>query len=310
MMHAAPSSRIVHQRGLALITTLLVVAVVSTVAAYLSLGQQVWLRQAQNLSDVAQLEAIERGALDGEAVKLMLDARQNQVDHLREDWAKPWSLDPQTVGGARVAGRTTDAQARFNINNLLREGRPSAGDVAAFKRLLQAQQLDPNLAEAVLDWLDADGNVRPGGAEDTEYLALPTPYRAGNRLFQTVGELRLVRGFDAQAVERLRPWLVTLPTATAININTAAPEIIAALFPNVSVNVVTSLIGNRPFSDTQAFLSQIPGDTGQPQAAIDVKTAYFETTLTTEHGRTRRQTRALISRPAAPAAAKVVWHGL
>lgn len=301
---------VVRQRGLALITTLLVVAVVSTVAAYLSLGQQVWLRQAQNLSDVAQLEAIERGALDGEAVKLMLDARQNQVDHLREDWTKPWSLDPQTVGGARVTGRTTDAQARFNINNLLRGGRPSAGDIAIFKRLLEAQQLDPNLAEAVLDWLDADGDVRPGGAEDTEYLALPSPYRAGNRLFQTVSELRLVRGFDAQAVEKLRPWLIALPAATEININTAAPETIAALFPNLPVNVVTALIGSRPFSDTQAFLGQIPEGGGQPQAAIGVKTSYFETSLMTELGRTRRQTRALISRPAAPAAAKVVWHGL
>jgi general secretion pathway protein K len=299
-----------QQRGLALITTLLVVAVVSTVAAYLSLGQQVWLRQAQNLSDVAQLEAIERGALDGEAVKLMLEARQNQVDHLREDWTKPWSPDPQTVGGARVTGRTSDAQARFNINNLLRDGRPSAGDVAIFKRLLQAQQLDPNLAEAVLDWLDADADVRPGGAEDIEYLALPNPYRAGNRLFQTVDELRLVRGFDAQAVEKLRPWIVALPASSEININTAAPEIIAALFPNLPVNVVTSLIGSRPFTDTQAFLGQLPEGAGQPQATIGVKTSYFETTLVTELGRTRRVSRALISRPAAPAAAKVVWHGL
>jgi general secretion pathway protein K len=309
-MRAAYDSRIVQQRGLALITTLLVVAVVSTVAAYLSLGQQVWLRQAQNLSDIAQLKAIERGALDGGVVKLMLEARQNQVDHLREEWAKPWGLDPQTIGGALVVGRASDAQARFNINNLLREGRPSVGDIATFKRLLQAQQLDPNLAEAVLDWMDADGDARPGGAEDSEYLALPMAYRAGNRLFQTVGELRLVRGFDALVVEKLRPWLVALPTTTEININTAAPEVIAALFPNLSVTVVTALIGNRPFNDTQAFLGQIPEDAGQPQAAIGVKTAYFEATLVTELGRSRRQTRALIFRPAAPATAKVVWHGL
>lgn len=309
-MLCAVESRIVEQRGLALITTLLVVAVVSTVAAYLSLGQQVWLRQSQNLSDVAQLEAIERGALDGEAVKLMLEARQNQVDHLREDWTKPWSLDPQTVGGARVAGITRDAQARFNINNLLREGRPSPGDIATFKRLLEAQQLDPNLAEAVVDWLDANAEVGPGGAEDIEYLALSTPYRAGNRLLQTVGELRLVRGFDEQAVEKLRPWLVALPVPTEVNINTAAPELIAAVFPNLPSNVITALIANRPFNDVQVLLSQIPEGAGQPQTAVGVKTSYFETTLVTELGRTRRQSRALISRPAAGAAAKVVWHGL
>lgn len=299
----------IHQQGLALITTLLVVAVVATVAAYLSLGQQVWLRQAQNLSDVAQLEAIERGALDAGVVKLMQEARQNQVDHLREEWNQPWGLDPQTIGGAIVVGRASDAQARFNINNLLRDGRPSPGDIAVFKRLLQARQLDPNLAEAVLDWMDGDGDVRPGGAEDTEYLSLATPYRAGNRLFQTLDELRLVRGFDAPMVEKMRPWLVVLPTATEININTADAEVIASLFANLSVNAAAALIGNRPFNDTQVFLGQIPQDAGQPQAPIAVKTAYFEATLITELGRTRRQTRALILRPPAPAAAKVVWHG-
>lgn len=309
-MHAAIESRLVRQQGLALITTLLVVAVVSTVAAYLSLGQQVWLRQSQNLTDVAQLEAIERGALDGGALKLTQEARQNQVDHLKEDWAKPWSLDPQTVGGALVMGRASDAQARFNINNLLREGKPSTGDIATFKRLLQAQQLDPNLAEAVLDWMDADSDARPGGAEDSEYLALPTAYRTGNRLFQTVGELRLVRGFDAQTVEKLRPWLIALPATTEININTAAPEVIAAVFPNLSVSAVTALLGDRPFNDTQAFLGRIPQDAGQPQAAIGVKTGYFEVTLASELGRTRRQTRALIARPEPPQAARVVWHGL
>ena len=75
------------QRGLALITAMLVVAIVATIAAYLSLGQQVWLRQVQNLFDRNQADSMRHAALHWIGTLLARDAKENQTDHLGETWA-------------------------------------------------------------------------------------------------------------------------------------------------------------------------------------------------------------------------------
>ncbi len=78
-----------HQRGLALITAMLVVAIAATAAAYLSLDQQIWLRQAQNISDRAQAEVVRAGAEEWAITILDKDANNSSIDDLTENWAKP-----------------------------------------------------------------------------------------------------------------------------------------------------------------------------------------------------------------------------
>src|SRR5262249_14462141 len=109
---------------------------------------------------------------------------------------------------------------------------PSAADVGVFQRLLVLLNLDPMLANAVIDWIDADGNVTsPGGAEDVDYLNLKTPYRAANQPMTSVEELRMVKGFDPKTLLLLLPFVTVLPAGahTAVNVNTASPELLAAL---------------------------------------------------------------------------------
>jgi general secretion pathway protein K len=297
-----------RQRGLALITAVLVVAIVATVAAYLALGQQVWLRQTQNLADRAQSESLRQAALDWIALLLARDAQQNKVDDLGELWAK--QLPPLPAEGGLIAVSISDAQGLFNLNNLLRNGNPSPPDITVFQHLLTALGLDSNLYGALIDWMDANSDLSPGGAEDVDYLALPHPYRAANQPLTSVDELRLVRGFTPDVVEKLRPYVTVLPQPTSININTAVDQVMAAMFTNLPASALQPLLQNRisqPFTDNSQLMQRLPAGTPPPQAAYGVNTSYFLVTLDVRVGGLQRRSEALIFRPYGKPAT-VVWH--
>ncbi|MHB1140910.1 MAG: type II secretion system minor pseudopilin GspK [Sulfuricaulis sp.] len=289
------------QNGLALITAMLVVAIAATTAAYLSLDQQIWSRQAQNLTDRAQAEVVRAGALDWAITILAKDARDNpQSDDLTEDWAK--DLPPLAVEGGQVAGQIHDAQGKLNLNNLVRGGKPSPPDIGAFRYLLESLSIDPSLTDAVIDWIDADSNASAAGAEDIDYLQLPTPYRAANQPFQSIEELRLVRGFTREMVDKLRGFVTALPQPTAINVNTADKKVLEALF-YTSPTLAENLAKETPYksiADIRAKNPQLPSDPNTI-APYGVQSTYFEVEITTLFGRYQRTTQALVQRGAGTA---------
>jgi general secretion pathway protein K len=299
-----PASR---QRGLALITAMLVVAIAATTAAYLSLDQQIWSRQAQNLTDRAQAEVVRAGALEWSMTILAKDAKDNpQSDDLTEDWAK--DLPPLAVEGGQVAGKIHDAQGKFNLNNLVRGGKPSPPDIGTFRYLLQSLSIDPNLTDAVIDWIDADSNASAAGAEDIDYLQMKTPYRAANQPFQSVEELRLVRGFTRDMVDKLRDFVTALPQPTAINVNTADKKVLESLF-YTSATLAENLAKQAPYksiADIRAKNPQLPSDPNTI-APYGVQSTYFEVEITTLFGRYQRSTQALIQRGAGTAGFRTLW---
>lgn len=219
-------------RGVALVSALLLVAVVAATAALVSQQTSQRLTRAQQRQDLAQAQASARGALDfGRWVlqqDALKDARQSvPLDTLAEPWAQ--SLPAFPVEGGQVTGGIRDAQGRINLNNAGLTH--AASDVATLQRLLQQQGVDPTLAGAITDWVDTDDQPTvPGGAEDIDYLSLDPGRRAANRPMADVDELLRVRGFTPQAVAALRPFVTALPEHTAVNINTAPAEVLAALF--------------------------------------------------------------------------------
>ena len=301
-----------NQSGLALITAVLVVAIVATTAATLAFGEQVWFRQAQNSSNRAQAESLRQGALSYATILLARDLalNNNNVDHLGEPWAQP--IPPFPVEDGMLAFQVADAQGLFNLNNLVNNGTLSPNDLAMFQRLLQALSLNPELSQALLDWLDLDSNISgAGGAEDTEYLALPQPYRTANRLLESVDELRLVRGFDAKTVEKLRPYVTVLPGHTTVNVNTAPERVLAALF-TTPPPALKSLLDNRasqPFKDAADFTARVAPAPPPQSGLYGVTTGYFLVTIEIRYGRLQRRTLALIQR-AAGRPAMVIWHQL
>jgi general secretion pathway protein K len=292
-----------------LITAVLIVAIIAGVAASLGLGQQVWLRQTENLIERAQADSLRRSALDWVAILLRRDADDNKLDHLDEAWAK--QLPPLPTEGGMIAVSIRDAQGLFNLNNLVRNGAPSPADIGVFQRLLTAQGIDPALTEALIDWLDADSNTRPGGGEDIDYLAQQPPYRVANQPLTSVDELRLVRGFTPQIVEKLRPLVTVLPGPSEINVNTATEPVLTALLPVSASGAAATILRARkdqPFKDNGEFQRQLPPGTTL-DAAYGIKTGYFLVTIGIRFGRLDRRSESLIARPYGQPAS-VLWHRL
>lgn len=304
------------QRGVALITAMLIVAIIAALATSLALGQQVWLRQAQNLTDLAQAEQIRQGAFEYAAAVLERDAKNastGKTDNLQEPWAQP--IPPLPVEGGVVVVSISDAQARFNLNNLVQQGQQGKPeDIRIFTNLLAQLGLPTELVYPLIDWLDADSNTLPGGAEDLDYLNHDPPYRAANQPLTSVDELRLVKGYTPAIVAKLSPFVVALPPTAGrrpINVNTADATVLAAL-TGADLTLAQQIVkarDNNPFQDIGQFQSLLPANLRSSTGTYDVKSSYFIVTVETRIGRIQRRSEALIERPIGNSLrANVLWY--
>lgn len=254
------NSRAVAQRGVALITALLVVALIASVASYLAAQNQVRIQQMENLKARAQAELLARAAIDWGRAILADDMMKSVIDDYSEQWATV--VPPQQTDGGQVGGKITDQQALFNLNNLVWAGVAYPADVQRFQRLLASLQLPTELANSLVDWLDTDSTVTyPGGAEDSEYLQQEPAYRAANHWLVDIEELHQVRGFNAKIIARLRPFVTALPDRTAVNVNTTSAEVLAAMLDNGSLSAATAIVlarQSRPIQDKQDLLLRFP----------------------------------------------------
>jgi general secretion pathway protein K len=216
------------------------------------------------------------------------------------------------VEGGSIRVSVEDAQGRFNLNNVVRNNVGYPADIAVLQRLLQELKLDPSIVHALVDWIDPDSNPSPGGAEDIDYLNGDPPYRAADRPLASVEELRLVRGFDAKTVATLAPYVTVLPLRTAtVNVNTASPELLAALVPGLALADAQLIADQRltkPFNDIAEFTGRLPKGVLLPSGAAAVRSDYFLVTLDTSIGRHERRSEALLQRGASGRSAELVWH--
>ncbi len=255
----ARMSRPRGNRGVALLTALLVVALATVAAVAMATRQQLDVRRTANLLDADQAYAYAEAVEGWGRMILDRDAKDNQVDKLDDTWAQ--RLPPIAVPGGQLDGYITDLQARFNLNNLLTpEGQPSEPDLIYFRRLLQALELNDAVALAVVDWLDRDFDMRfPDGAEDDYYLNTELPYRAANRPMQSISELRLIKGIDAKTWNALAPFVCALPTRTALNINTTPAPLLQTLVEDLSTANADQLVearGDKGYDSVETFLQQ------------------------------------------------------
>lgn len=246
------------QRGVALITALLVVALATVAAVGLASRQQLDIRRTGSLLHGEQAQAYVLGAESWARVVLARDQRESKVDTLEEDWATQPPIS--SVEGGTVLGRVLDMQGRFNINSLVVEGKPNDAAIDRYRRLLSILELDEVLIDPLVDWMDADIDVRfPDGAEDETYQLLQPAYRTANRNLVDVSELRLIKGYDNNTVARLRPFIVVLPEPAPLNVNTALAEVLRTLAPDMSASDADTLIegrGDEGYARVEDFMQQ------------------------------------------------------
>jgi general secretion pathway protein K len=217
-----------NEKGIALLVTLLILVLV------VALAHEVFRIGAQSAQTGAYGRDSIRGALLAEGgtgaarIVLRIDARDNQYDTLDEIWSR--AALPITLGDGEVSVTIEDEERKIDLNRLMLPNGIAPDDrrFAVFQRLLDTLGIDRAVADAVVDWLDSDENPRVGGAESSYYQGLPNPYRAKNDLFDTIGEVRLVRGVTAEIFEKLLPF-VTVSSSGMVNINTAPKEVLMSL---------------------------------------------------------------------------------
>ncbi len=299
------------ERGLAAVTAILVVAVAASAATLMLAQQSAMLDQVSLITSRAQADLYAQAGLDWARGVLSQHARTSgAVDSLDEPWAQPMIGLP--IERAVVAGVIADEQGKYNLNNLLNGTQKSPADIEILRRLLASLGLEPDLAYAVLDWIDADGDLSGnGGAEDAYYLSLPRPYRAANQPLVQVEELYRVRGFDAAAVAKLRPYVTALPGRAPVNANTASAVVLAAILPEVSASKIAQMVkerASRPFrtkDQVASWAKEAP--VGAVSDNLDVRSAFFSVLIQVAQDDVQLANDALVQR-GQNAVTAVLWR--
>lgn len=271
-------------RGAALLTALLVVTLVATLAAAM-----VWQQtRAINTeaADRARSQAtwVLQGALDWARLILREDARANQrdaVDHLGEVWAVPLAEARLSTflaaeqgaaaaddGGpeAFLSGAIADAQARYNLSNLLRTRELDPQEQRSLLRLCANAGLDSGTANRLVQQL------RAASQSQVDNENADTPLRP-----RSVAQLRWL-GLDAASVRRLEPWLVVLPTPSPVNVNTAPREVIAAVIDGLDLTSADRIVQarrNKPFRSLDDLKPLLPDNTTLNGERLAVSSAHF-----------------------------------
>ena len=257
-----PAAR--RNRGVALITAMLISAIATMVAANLAWDNALDVRRTMVMLARDQAVQVALGAESWILSILRQDLQNGQTDHLGEIWAS--ELPGLPIEGGEVFGAIEDLQGRFNVNNLVdNEGRVDEASLEQFRRLLTALQIDPRLAGIVADWIDSDQNASfPDGAEDPIYTGMIPAYRTANQTLTTVSELAAIEGMDRATFRALEPHLAALPGRTAINANTATWAVLQSLDENMTTSDVEGLIQEREgagFNDIEtSFASLVTPD--------------------------------------------------
>jgi general secretion pathway protein K len=314
-----------RQRGIALITAVLVVSLAVVAATSVLDSGHFAIQRASTLQDSEKAWGYATGAEDWVRTILQRDAKETRYDGLDEVWAEPQTLP---VENGAITGAVVDATSRFNLNNLgVSDNQIPIGSgaekITAFQRQarLFAQLIEnipdgprlisnpQQLAETIRDWIDTDQMPTGGGKEDSDYLILEPQHRAANRPMSTVTELRTVldslydpRTDDARKVyQLLLPYVTALPVegVTPINLNTAEPELLMALSPgNSKMGQFAQARQKKPLKQ----ISQITTDlemtaTQADPALVSVSSSLFQLRLQAVVGQGRVALYSLIFRP-------------
>jgi general secretion pathway protein K len=308
-----------NERGAALLTVLMLVAVIAVLATAALERLKLGTHLASNSAAMAQARAY---AMAGERIAI------SRVAPLTSDTADRTFLAggrsiPFPVDGGIATARISDGGNCFNLNSVV-QGNPQTGmtirpvAVAQFTALMDTLGILPAsariIAASLVDWIDSDTVPQPGGAEDAAYMALPNPHRAANVLMADVSELREVSGVEPEIYAGLLPFICALPNTdlSSLTVNTLTADqapLVAMLIPGrVNIANARAIIESRPvggFADINAFwsLPALAGVTPSPEvlAQPKLKPRWFALRMSVIIGSVEFEENALIDGARQPA---------
>jgi general secretion pathway protein K len=320
------------QTGVAIITALLVVALSAILVSGILWRQQVQIRRIENQRLLSQAQWISRGALDWTRLILRSEGDTSAgITYLGGVWGVPIArtrlsdflgqigeVRAQEGADTYLSGSIEDAQAKFNLRNLVSSPAPgvlqlNGEQVQAFQRLLALLSLNSQLAQntavqmrnglalsatrfqTLMPTTGSTATSTPlqggatGGSNFTAKPGLDDDDNAPVPPLQmtSVDSLLDVPGFTPETIARLRPFVTVLPTTSAVNMNTAPAEVVAAVIPGMSLSNAQAFVARREtvffhnVGDVQLALQGV----GVAQLAIDPSTLDVNSSYFLIHGR-------------------------
>jgi general secretion pathway protein K len=263
----SPMSSKASQKGIVLLSAILVVMVATGIMVSITHGEAFSIRKTGRIQILERASSYAFGLEDWARVLLVRDSEESDTDHFGEDWAV--GIPGLPIEGGFLSGSIEDEQAKFNINNLL----GSEESVKRFRRLCDNLEVEPTFIDPLLDWMDEDFDIRyPDGVED-QYET----YRVANRPLSDISELMLIKYMTAEMYQKLRPHITALPAPTNIitnmNVNTMTDEVFLSLGETLNLVQYIEEREKEAFADIPSFIErlQLP----IPDTGLSVSTDYF-----------------------------------
>lgn len=306
------------QRGVALLVVLLMMALMTTIAATMTSRLFINFNRLESQIHYQQAYwyAMSVEALARHAIKESFDGEDTVT--LSQPWAVRDQIYPLDGGQAR--GSVYDRQACFNVNGLRdiksvpNEKNPFL--VMTLQQLIESQGIDSYEAEVAAsstwEYIDTDDNVQSDtGVEDGEYLARRIPHVAPNSYIGDISEWRAVNAVSRAMYAKVSPFLCAIPSSNVqINVNTLSEDdapILAAFFhPDLNEDQAKQLIEARDpidgWADIASFMADpsLSGVSNEKKEKIkpylDVRSLFFQLDTEITYNSMSLRMRALLQR--------------
>ncbi|MDF9618119.1 type II secretion system minor pseudopilin GspK [Pseudomonas entomophila] len=291
-----------RQDGMAVISALLIAAVVAVIAAGMIERQGLLTRQVENRQLAVQGQWALQGGLQ---LSRQLLAEQRQRDPLvraGQPWARP--LPDMAAGNVLFGGQLEDEQGKYNLRNLVVDGRVDVEALATFQRLCALIGVEARLASAISERVIDSYPRQPAtpvapqqAGFDSGRLTSPAsasaPLPARQPMMGSLDALASLKGMNTQTLQRLRRFVTVLPALTWINGNTASAEVLAAQVPGLSLQQAAALVaerdGGRWFVNRGDFVNRLRmPQLAQANVRVGINSDWFRL-----HGQVRQGQRVL-----------------
>ena len=296
------------ERGVALLLALLVLTILTALILEFDAEARREYRAAAAFRDDYKAGMLIRAAVQAARAVLLQDLLRERMTGQKYDgptdiWAMP--IKNYAIGDGFLTAQIQDETGKFNLNDL---ASISGGDIQQKKKILRAKRLfellriNPNLVDALIDWIDQDEVPQPAGAESLYYQSLRPPYRSANSPLLGLGDLRLIKGFTPEIIELISPYVTVFPQegGAPMNINTADPIVLQTLDPSVTQSVALEIVQGRPYK-TKVELDRVGSfqEIGKTlRSDYDIKSDYFSARLAVTVNETTKTAWAILKRDA------------
>jgi general secretion pathway protein K len=282
-----------YGRGIALLATMLAIALMTLLVIDSTNSVALGYRSAANQADELRAYYLARSGIEVGLAVLERNALANPLqqgggiqgstshDSLDQIWAMP--TPPIPLDGGFVSVAIVDEDRKIGVNQMYNLRKRQVDDVwgPIVQRLLANCGVSPDIFPVLEDWLDPDSVETSGGAESDYYLRLAPAYEPRNGQIPTIYDLRMLKGVDDPTFFKLMRFFTALPV-NKVNVNTAPPEVLAALAPQLQndANLLKAIIGTReiePFTDITRLYNEVHGLPNDPRLKnlLSVSSTYF-----------------------------------